>query len=157
MYSVGVLAIDCFLPRETLPTDFFHKNKVESESFAETQLQRIENDRHLQLSKAFKDLVTQCLAPMQHRLSAAAVLKVPAVKKASIEPFKLVVAECLNCTVQEAGGEAKRPPSGTDDRHGRVELALFADASIWTINGVHCRAAAIDVYGNVGPILCGSG
>ncbi|KAH7666478.1 serine/threonine-protein kinase OSR1-like protein [Aphelenchoides avenae] len=145
MYSVGVLAIDCFLPRETLPTDFFHKKKVESESFAETQLQCIENDRHLQLSDAFKKLVSRCLEPMTTRLSAAAVQKVPAVKKASGEPFKLVVAK--------AGGKAKRPPSEADDRHGRIELSLFVDASFWTSNGVHRRAPAIDVIGNVKPLL----
>ncbi|KAH7699051.1 Protein kinase [Aphelenchoides avenae] len=95
VYSVGVLAIDCFLPRETLPTDFFHKKKVESESFAETQLQRIEDDRHLQLSVSFKRLVKSCLAPMTTRLSAAAVQKVLAIKWASAEPFKELVAECL--------------------------------------------------------------
>ncbi|KAH7721420.1 protein kinase [Aphelenchoides avenae] len=96
VYSVGVLAIDCFLPRETLPTDFLQKKEVESETFAETQLQRIENDRRLQLSAGFKRLVTCCLAPMTTRLSAAAVQKVPAVKKASVDPFRELVAECLN-------------------------------------------------------------
>ncbi|KAH7695958.1 serine/threonine kinase, partial [Aphelenchoides avenae] len=95
VYSVGVMAIDCFMSRETLPTDFYHKKQVESVSFAETQLQRIEDDRRLQLSAAFKRLVKSCLAPMTTRLCAAAVQKVPAVKKASIEPFKLLVAECL--------------------------------------------------------------
>ncbi|KAH7721455.1 Protein kinase [Aphelenchoides avenae] len=95
VYSVGVMAIDCFLSPETLPTDFYRKKKVESESFAETQLQRIEDDRHLQLSKAFKTLVARCLEPMTTRLSAAAVQKVPSIEKASVEPFKLLVAECL--------------------------------------------------------------
>ncbi|KAH7699615.1 hypothetical protein AAVH_33280, partial [Aphelenchoides avenae] len=114
MYSVGVLAIDCFLPRETLPTDFFHKNKVESESFAEAQLQRIENDRHLQLSDAFKKLVSRCLEPMTTRLSAASVQKVPAVKKASVEPFKFVVAECLKKQAEKRSARRRKPSIDTD-------------------------------------------
>ncbi|KAH7721413.1 Protein kinase [Aphelenchoides avenae] len=114
MYSVGVLAIDCFLPRETLPTDFFHKKKVESESFAETQLQCIENDRHLQLSDAFKKLVSRCLEPMTTRLSAAAVQKVPAVKKASGEPFKLVVAVCLKKQAVKRSARRRKLTTDTD-------------------------------------------
>ncbi|KAH7673150.1 serine/threonine-protein kinase 25, partial [Aphelenchoides avenae] len=119
VYSVGVLAIDCFLPRETLPTDFFHKTKVESEFFAETQLQRIEEDRRLQLSDAFKTLVSHCVKPVQKRLSAAAVQKIPAVKKASVEPFKLVVAECLK---KQKGKEDKRSAR-------RQEPAIDTDTS----------------------------
>ncbi|KAH7721459.1 serine/threonine kinase [Aphelenchoides avenae] len=157
VYSVGVMAIDCFLTRETLPTDFFHKKKVESESFADTQLQRIEDDRRLQLSAAFKRLVKSCLAPMTTRLSAAAVQEVPAVKKANIEPFKLLEAE-------GEGGETKRPPSESDDRHRDIEPVCFANAcfrrsievgcNIQTIHFFrHPRSAAIVVFGNVKHLL----
>ncbi|KAH7717188.1 protein kinase [Aphelenchoides avenae] len=114
VYSVGVLAIDCFLPRETLPTDFFHKTKVESESFAKTQLQRIEEDRRLQLSEAFKGLVTRCLEPMTTRLSAADVQKVPAVKKASVEPFQALVAECLKRQEEKRNSRRRKQMADTE-------------------------------------------
>ncbi|KAH7709442.1 serine/threonine kinase [Aphelenchoides avenae] len=134
VYSVGVMVVDCFLPRETLPTDFFHKKKVESESFAETQLQRIDDDRHLRLSEALKDLVARRLAPMTTRLSAAAVQQVPVVKKASIEPFKLLVAECLK---KQKEKEEKRI------RCSAQPIPFFR----------HPQATAIDVFGNVKPLL----
>ncbi|KAH7699815.1 Protein kinase, partial [Aphelenchoides avenae] len=115
VYSVGVMAIDCFLPRETLPTDFFHKKKVESESFADTQLQRIEDDRHLQLSDAFETLVSRCLEPMTTRLSAAAVQKLPVVKKASVEPFKELVEECLKAQKEKKEKRSARHRKPTTD------------------------------------------
>ncbi|KAH7684689.1 serine/threonine-protein kinase OSR1, partial [Aphelenchoides avenae] len=114
VYSVGVLAIDCFLPRETLPTDFYHKKKVESDSFAETQLQRIEEDRRLHLSDAFKKLVSRCLEPMTTRLSAAAVQNVPDVKKACVEPFKLVVADCLKKQEEKRSARRRKLTTDTD-------------------------------------------
>ncbi|KAH7717173.1 Protein kinase [Aphelenchoides avenae] len=191
VYSVGVLAVDCFLSRETLPTvqycflrrvyfffwDFYHKKKVESEFFVETQLQRIEDDRHLQLSVSFKRLVKSCLAPMTTRLSAAAVQKVFAVKRASAEPFKEL----------EERGETNRPSSKADDRHRRIELVLLANASVRTSNDVRfsnrliyfvrrpppaaivlvdvksllgpcpTQSASADVNGDVEPLLCGCG
>ncbi|KAH7703397.1 Protein kinase [Aphelenchoides avenae] len=164
VYSVGVLAIDCFLPRETLPTDFFHKKKVESESFAETQLQRIEDDRHLQLSKAFKDLVTGCLAPMTTRLSAAAVQKVPDVKKSSIEPFKLLVAECLRKQKKKEEKRSTRRRKPTIDTEPTYFYRRSPPAAVDVLRTVQsllgpCRAqsASADVYEHVEPLLQDSG
>ncbi|KAH7710022.1 Protein kinase [Aphelenchoides avenae] len=158
VYSVGVMVVDCFLPRETLPTDFFHKTKVESEFFAETQLQRIEDDRHLRLSEALKDLVARRLAPMTTRLTAAAVQKVPVVKKASIEPFKQLVAECLKkqkekeekrirCSAQPIPFFRRSPPA-------TVGILRNVDS---LLGPGRAQSESADVYGNVEPLLCGSG
>ncbi|KAH7721463.1 serine/threonine kinase [Aphelenchoides avenae] len=137
VYSVGVLAIDCFLPRETLPTDFFHKKKVESESFAETQLQRIEDDRHLKLSEAFKELVARCLAPMTTRLTAAAVQKVPSIKKASVGPFKEMVVECLKTQKEKDEKRSARRRKVTTDTE---TSSLFASPT--PASGVASKSAA---------------
>ncbi|KAH7723709.1 Protein kinase [Aphelenchoides avenae] len=163
MYSVGVMAIDCFLPRETLPTDFFHKKKVESESFAETQLQRIEDDRHLQLSETFKTLVTRCLAPMTTRLSAAAAQKLPAVKNASVEPFKELVAECLTAQKEEKekrSGRRRKPTTSSIDVRCHYRPP---PAAIDVFENVHSilypgptQSASSDVHGDV-SLLCGTG
>ncbi|KAH7707589.1 hypothetical protein AAVH_25180, partial [Aphelenchoides avenae] len=95
--------------------DFFHKNKVESESFAETQLQRIEDDRQLQLSDAFKKLMARCLKPMTTRLSAAAVQKIPAVQKTSVELFKLLIAECIKKQMEKVEKRSARRRKATHD------------------------------------------
>ncbi|KAH7721417.1 hypothetical protein AAVH_11032 [Aphelenchoides avenae] len=61
-----------------------------------TSYQQGKAEKQLQLiDEAFKQLMDCCLAPMTTGLPASAVQKVSAVKKASVQPFEALVAECL--------------------------------------------------------------
>ncbi|KAH7702137.1 Protein kinase [Aphelenchoides avenae] len=102
-----------------------------------TQLQRIENDRHLKLSEAFKKLVSRCLEPMTTRLSAAAIQKVPAVKKACVEPFKLLVEECLKKQKEKEEKRSARRRKPTTDTEA---FSLFSSPT--PTSGVASKSAA---------------